>query len=116
MMGLEISEESSKKPATATSKTEEQPSPSPSAIRSITQTAYLNLSLDEKGSIRVCTPPDCAKQAAEVLQRLPTRDRELWCRNFTLSCVENILNSQTVDEETKSFFREQVEKRIKEQG
>jgi hypothetical protein len=115
MMRLETSEESSKKHSTATNKTEEQSSRSPTDIPSITQTAYLNLALDEKGSIRICTPPNCAKQAAEVLQRLPTRDRELWCRSFTPSCVESILNSQTVDEETKSFFRENVERRIKEQ-
>ena len=77
------------------------------------ETAILNVALDETGTFRVCTTPDCSKQTANVLRRLCERERELWSRRFTPSCVENILHAENVDEETKAFFRD-VEKRLKE--
>lgn len=80
----------------------------------ITEIAQLNLALDETGTFRICTPPDCARQTANILKRLTERERELWCRRFTPSCIENILNAEAVDEETKTFYRE-VERRLKEQ-
>jgi len=78
------------------------------------ETALINVALDETGTFRICTTPDCAKEAANVLRRLSERERELWCRRFTPSCVEKILRAESVDEETKAFYRE-VERKIKEQ-
>jgi len=78
------------------------------------ETALINVALDETGTFRICTTPDCAKETANVLRRLSERERELWCRRFTPSCVEKILRAESVDEETKTFYRE-VERKIKEQ-
>jgi len=78
------------------------------------ETAILNVALDETGSFRICTTPDCARQTANVPRRLCERERELWSRRFTPSCVENILHAENVDEETKIFYRE-VERKLKEQ-
>jgi hypothetical protein len=108
------SEESSKKSTSATKKTEDQSSNSSTETSQVTQVAQLTLALDETGSFRVCTLPDCAKQTADVLKNLPERDRELWCRRLTLSCIERILNSQTLDEETKAFYRD-AQRKLKEQ-
>jgi hypothetical protein len=108
------SEESSKKSTSATKKTEDQSSNSSIETSQVTEVAPLTLALDETGSFKVCTPPDCAKQTADVLKRLPERDSELWCRRFTPSCIERILNSQTLDEETKAFYRD-VQRKLKEQ-
>jgi len=80
----------------------------------VTQIAPLSVALDETGSFRICTSPSCAKQVADVLKRLPERDSELWCRRFTPSCIERILNSQTLDDETKAFYRD-VQRKLKEQ-
>jgi hypothetical protein len=112
---LENSEESSKKLANA-KKTIEDPSSTSSSETTppVTQSAPLLLALDETGSFRICTPPDCAKQTAHVLKRLPERDSELWCRRFTPSCIERILSSQVLDEETKAFYRD-VQRKLKEQ-
>jgi hypothetical protein len=108
------SEESSKKSADGKKKTEDPPRTSSSESTPVTQIAPLTLALDETGSFKICTPPDCAKQAADVLKRLSERDSELWCRRFTPSCIERILNSQTLDEETKAFYRD-VQRKLKEQ-
>jgi hypothetical protein len=108
------SEDSSKKSANAKKTTEDPPSPSSSETTPVTQTTSLNLNLDETGTFRICTRPSCAKQTTEVLKKLNDREREMWCRRFTKSCIENILNSATVDEETKAFYRE-VERKLKEQ-
>jgi len=78
------------------------------------ETALINVALDETGTFRICTTPECAKETANVLRRLSERERELWCRRFTPSCVEKILRAESVDEETKTFYRE-VERKIKEQ-
>ena len=78
------------------------------------ETALINVALDETGTFRICTTPECAKETANVLRRLSERERELWCRRFTPSCVEKILSAESVDEETKTFYRE-VERKIKEQ-
>lgn len=108
----ENSEESSKKSPDVTNKTEATSSTSSIETSPITETAYLNLALEETGTFRICTPPHCAKQAANVLRRLSERDRELWFRRFTPSCIENILSAQNVDEETKTFYRE-VDRKLK---
>jgi hypothetical protein len=108
------SEESSKKSTSAKEKTEDQSSNSSTETSQVIQIAPLTLALDETGSFRICTPSGCAKQTADVLKRLPERDKELWCRRFPLSCIERILNSQTLDEETKAFYRD-VQRKLKEQ-
>jgi len=115
MIQLERTQESSKKSPNETSKTEPQPSTSSDEVGPITETAYLNLALEETGTFRICTPPCYAKQTASVLGRLNERERELWCRRFTSSCVENILNAETVDNQTKAFYRE-IERKLKEQS
>jgi hypothetical protein len=112
---MENSEQSSKKSTDATEKREGRPSNSSNeAIAAVTQIAPLSLALDETGSFRICTPPDCAKQTAEVLKRLPQRDSELWCRRFTPSCIERILTSQSLDRETRAFYLD-VQQKLKEQ-
>jgi len=111
---LENSEESSKKSANAKKKTEDPLSVSSNETAPVTQIAPLSLALDETGSFRICTPPDYAKQTADVLKRLPERESELWCRRFTPSCVERILSSEVLDEETKAFYRD-VQRKLKEQ-
>jgi hypothetical protein len=108
------SEDSSKKQTNAKNETENQVSTSSSEGPPVTQIAPFSLALEETGSFRICTPPERAKQAADVLKNLPERERELWCRHLTLSCIERILNSQTLDEETKAFFRD-VQRKLKEQ-
>ena len=104
------SEDSSKKQENATSKIETPPEASSNQANPITNVAFLNLALDETGSFRICTSPDCAKGAVDVLNKLSERDRELWTRRFTPSCVERILNASTVDDETKRFFSEVAKK------
>ena len=106
-------DESSKKPVEGTVKTEAQPSNSSSEPSPITENANLHMSLEETGTFRICTLPCSAKQTASVLRRLSDRERELWCRRFTPSCIENILNTASVDDDTKAFYRE-IEKRLKE--
>jgi hypothetical protein len=109
------SEESSKKSTDAKKKTEDQPSTSSNdKTTPVTLTASLNLALDETGSFRICTPPNCAKEVAEVLRKLNDREREMWCRRFPQSCLERIENSETVDEQTKVFFRD-IQRKLKEQ-
>jgi hypothetical protein len=109
------SEESSKKSTDTTEKKEDLPSNSSNeTVAPVTQIAPLSLALDETGSFRICAPPDCAKQTADVLKRLPERDSELWCRRFTPSCIERILNSQTLDDETRAFYLD-VQRKLKEQ-
>ena len=108
------SEESSKKSTDATKKTEDPSVTSSSETPPVTQIAPLSVALDETGTFRICTPPDCAKQTANVLKRLPERDRELWCRRFTPSCIERVLNSPTLDDETRAFY-ENVQRKLKEQ-
>jgi hypothetical protein len=108
------SEESSKKSTDAKKKTEDPPSTSSNETTPVTLTAPLSLALDETGSFRICTPPNCAKQAAEVLRKLSDREREMWCRRFTQSCLEKIESSETVDEQTREFFRD-VQRKLKEQ-
>ena len=71
------------------------------------------MALDETGSFRICTPPDCAKQTADVLKRLPERESELWCRRFTPSCIERILNQLGLDDETRAFYLN-VQRKLKE--
>jgi hypothetical protein len=109
-----ISEESSKKSTDAKKKTEDQPSTSSNETPPVALTAPLALALDETGSFRICTPPNCARQAAEVLRKLSDREREMWCRRFTQSCLEKIESSEAVDEQTKVFFRD-VQRKLKEQ-
>ena len=108
------SEESLKKSADGKKKTEDPPANSSSEAAQVTQIAPLALALEETGSFRICTPPDCAKQTAHVLKRLPEREIELWCRHFTPSCIERILDSPALDEETKAFYRD-VQRKLKEQ-
>jgi len=112
-MMLESSEESSKK-SPDVKKTEDPPATSSSEAAQVTQVALLALALEETGSFRVCTTPDCAKQVAAVLRRLSERESELWCRRFTPSCIERILDSPALDEETKAFYRD-VQRKLKEQ-
>lgn len=113
-MMLESSEESSKKSADGKKRTEDPPATSSNETTPVTQIAPLSVALDETGTFRICTPPDCAKQTANVLKRLPERDRELWCRRFTPSCIERVLNSSTLDDETRAFY-ENVQRKLKEQ-
>jgi len=108
------SEESSKKSADGKKKTEDPPASSSSEATPVTQIAPLALALEETGSFRVCTTPDCAEQVADVLKRLPARDSELWCRHFTPSRIERILDSPALDEKTKAFYRD-VQRKLKEQ-
>jgi len=113
-MMLESSEESSKKSADVKKTTGDPSTTSSSEAAQVTQIALLALALEETGSFRVCTAPDCAKQVAAVLQRLPERESELWRRRFTPSCIERILDSPALDEETKAFYRD-VQRKLKEQ-
>ena len=108
------SEEFSKKSADVKKKTEDPPSTSSNMTTPVTQIASLSLALEETGSFRICTAPECAKQVADVLKRLPERECELWGGHLTLSCIERILNSQTLDEETKTFYRD-IQRKLKEQ-
>jgi hypothetical protein len=107
------SEESSKKSTDVTKRIEDPPAASSNETTPVTQIAPLSVALDETGTFRICTPPDCAKQTANVLKRLPERDRELWCRRFTPSCIERVLNSPTLDDETRAFY-ENVQRKLKE--
>jgi hypothetical protein len=108
------SEESSKKSTDTTEKKEDQASTSSNETTPVTLIAPFTLALDETGSFRICTSPNCARQAAEVLRKLSDREREMWSRRFTLSCLEKIENSETVDEQTKGFFRD-IQRKLKEQ-
>jgi hypothetical protein len=101
---LAVSEDSSKKQTNAPNVTEIQPEPSSNPVSPITEVAVLTVALDETGDFRICTPPECAKEVVSVLNKLPERDRELWTRRFTPSCVDRICNAPTVDEDTRRFF------------
>jgi hypothetical protein len=107
---LAVSEDSSKKQTNGTNGTEIRATSSSNQASPITEVASLSLALEETGSFRICTSPECAKEVVDVLNKLPERDRELWTRRFTPSCVDRICNTPTVDEETKRFFSEVARK------
>ena len=108
------SEESSKKSTDAKKTTEDQPVNSSTETSQVIKVAPFNLALDETGGFKICTPPEYAKQTAEVLKRLPERDSELWCRRFAPSCIERILNQPTLDDETREFYLN-LQRKLKQQ-
>ena len=114
MIPLAVSEDSSKKQTNETNRSEIPAAPSSNPVNRITEVAFLSLALDETGTFRICTSPDCAKEVVNVLNKLPERDRELWTRKFTPSCVEKICSAPTVDEGTKRFFSE-VARKLRDQ-
>jgi len=100
--------------STDAKKTEDQPVNSSTETFQVIKAAPFTVALDETRGFKICTPPECAKQAADVLKRVPERDRELWDRRLTLSCVERILSSPMVDDETKEFYWN-IQRKLKEQ-
>jgi hypothetical protein len=112
-MKMEASEDTSKKSNGETLKNEAQPSISSNENTPITQIARLNLELQESGTFKICCPPSRAKETADVLRKLNTREQELWCKRFSTSCVEGILATKELDQNTRRFYDE-IAKRLKE--